>query len=538
MMKKLSFFNCSPNLLIIATVLFIIVTGNSTFFEQVNSVYPWQDNQGFIIALTLVVMSVLTIIVSFFSIIIPVRIVLSSLLLFSAMAGYYTDSFGIIIDNVMIQNIAETNIDEATDLLSLEYFLTVLLLALVPIACLFMVKIDKWSWTKNCWLQISNTIMALGVITVSLYIFSAQFTNFFREHKPLRFYLNPIYPIYSTGFFVKDVLEQQENNEFLVVVNSANDIDKESHKKLYIVIVGETVHAGNLSINGYKRETTPLLAQRDDLISFDEFYACGTSTAISVPCMFSFDNRESFDNKKARRTQNVLDVISKAGVSVLWRDNNSSSKGVADRVEYQNFKSPELNSVCDIECRDIGMLDGLQGYIDDQEGSVLIVLHQMGNHGPAYYKRYPKDFEKFTPACQTSELSACDTSEIVNAYDNAILYTDYFINETISLLEENNTNFETAMFYIGDHGESLGKNGLYLHGMPYMLAPEEQTHVPLIAWFGSSSHVDMESTVKQSKKESSHDAFSFSLLHALNISTDMSLPEEAPSPLFVMQEEE
>jgi|TARA_R110002124_G_scaffold267309_1_gene434480 lipid A ethanolaminephosphotransferase len=254
--------------------------------------------------------------------------------------------------------------------------------------------------------------------------------------------------------------------------------------------------------------------------------------------MFSFDNRESFDNKKARRTQNVLDVISKAGVSVLWRDNNSSSKGVADRVEYQNFKSPELNSVCDIECRDIGMLDGLQGYIDDQEGSVLIVLHQMGNHGPAYYKRYPKDFEKFTPACQTSELSACETSEIVNAYDNAILYTDYFINETINLLEENNTNFETAMFYIGDHGESLGKNGLYLHGMPYMLAPEEQTHVPLIAWFGSSSHVDMESTVKQSKKESSHDAFSFSLLHALNISTDMSLPEKAPSPLFVMQEEE
>ncbi|WP_262977535.1 sulfatase-like hydrolase/transferase, partial [Pseudoalteromonas haloplanktis] len=107
-----------------------------------------------------------------------------------------------------------------------------------------------------------------------------------------------------------------------------------------------------------------------------------------------------------------------------------------------------------------------------------------------------------------------------------------------NLLEENNTNFETAMFYIGDHGESLGKNGLYLHGMPYMLAPEEQTHVPLIAWFGSSSHVDMESTVKQSKKESSHDAFSFSLLHALNISTDMSLPEKAPSPLFVMQEEE
>ncbi|WP_246129144.1 phosphoethanolamine transferase [Colwellia demingiae] len=538
MMKKLSFFNCSPNLLIIATVLFIVATGNTTFFEQVNSVYPWQDNQGFIIALTLVVMSVLTIIVSCFSIIIPVRIILSVLLLFSASAGYFTDSFGTIIDNVMIQNIVETNVDEAIDLVSFEFILNIFLFAILPIICLYLVSIDKYSWKINSWLQISNTIIALGVVTISLYIFSAQFTNFFREHKPLRFYLNPIYPIYSTGFFVKEILEPQENNDFLMVINAASGTDDKSHKKLYIVIVGETVHAGNLSLNGYERETTPLLAQRNNLISFDEFYACGTSTAISVPCMFSFENRETFDNKKARRTQNVLDVIAKAGVSVLWRDNNSNSKGVADRVEYQNFKSPEVNSICDLECRDIGMLGGLQRYIDEQEGSVLIVLHQMGNHGPAYYKRYPKDYEKFTPACQTSELSACETSEIVNAYDNAILYTDNFINETINLLEENNNNFETAMFYIGDHGESLGENGLYLHGMPYMLAPEEQTHVPLIAWFGSSSHIDMESTVKQSKKKNSHDAFSYSLLHALNISTDMPISLDEPSPLFVMQGEE
>ncbi|TWX66014.1 phosphoethanolamine--lipid A transferase [Colwellia demingiae] len=537
-MKKLSFFNCSPNLLIIATVLFIVATGNTTFFEQVNSVYPWQDNQGFIIALTLVVMSVLTIIVSCFSIIIPVRIILSVLLLFSASAGYFTDSFGTIIDNVMIQNIVETNVDEAIDLVSFEFILNIFLFAILPIICLYLVSIDKYSWKINSWLQISNTIIALGVVTISLYIFSAQFTNFFREHKPLRFYLNPIYPIYSTGFFVKEILEPQENNDFLMVINAASGTDDKSHKKLYIVIVGETVHAGNLSLNGYERETTPLLAQRNNLISFDEFYACGTSTAISVPCMFSFENRETFDNKKARRTQNVLDVIAKAGVSVLWRDNNSNSKGVADRVEYQNFKSPEVNSICDLECRDIGMLGGLQRYIDEQEGSVLIVLHQMGNHGPAYYKRYPKDYEKFTPACQTSELSACETSEIVNAYDNAILYTDNFINETINLLEENNNNFETAMFYIGDHGESLGENGLYLHGMPYMLAPEEQTHVPLIAWFGSSSHIDMESTVKQSKKKNSHDAFSYSLLHALNISTDMPISLDEPSPLFVMQGEE
>lgn len=536
MIKKFNSINFSPNSLMIFTLLFILLTGNSSFYQQLNLVYPWSDNIGFYIALSFVVMGVLTLITSFLSLIFPVRLILSIFLIIAAFTGYYTDSFGTIIDNVMIQNIVETNVNEARDLLTVDLIVTILLMAILPIIAVYIVKIKRYSWKKNCCLQIKNILSSSIVIVVMLYIFSAQFTNFFREHKPLRFYLNPIYPIYSSVFFAKETFTPQESNSFVTVVNSAAGTDDEAHKKLYIVIVGETVHAGNLSINGYERATTPLLAQRSNLISYDKFYACGTSTAISVPCMFSFDDRESFDNNRSRRTQNVLDVIAQSGVSVLWRDNNSSSKGVADRVEYQDFKSSELNSLCDIECRDVGMLEGLQPYINQQDGSILIVLHQMGNHGPAYYKRYPKDYEKFTPTCQTSELSACEVDEIVNAYDNAILYTDYFIDQTIKLLERNNS-YETAMFYIGDHGESLGENGVYLHGMPYLFAPEEQTHVPLIAWFGATSHFDINKTVLQSTKENSHDAFSFSLLHAFNIKTDITLPSNVPPPLFVMEKD-
>jgi lipid A ethanolaminephosphotransferase len=131
------------------------------------------------------------------------------------------------------------------------------------------------------------------------------------------------------------------------------------------------------------------------------------------------------------------------------------------------------------------MIDAsLQTYIDSKTGDVLIVLHQMGNHGPAYYKRYPDAFEKFKPTCKTNELAACSADEIGNAYDNAVLYTDYFLDETIKFLQANEPRFEVAMVYVGDHGESLGENGLYLHGMPNFIAPLTQRKVPLIIWLG------------------------------------------------------
>jgi lipid A ethanolaminephosphotransferase len=197
---------------------------------------------------------------------------------------------------------------------------------------------------------------------------------------------------------------------------------------------------------------------------------------------------------------------------VLWRDNNSSSKGVAERVAFEDFRSPEVNPECDIECRDVGMLNDLQAYIDAQDSDILIVLHQMGNHGPAYYKRYPSEFEKFTPTCKSEELSSCTDAEIGNSYDNAILYTDYFLSQVIALLKTNTPRFETAMLYIGDHGESLGENGLYLHGMPYMLAPVEQTAVPMIVWAGDSSDVDAGGSLAIKDGVNNHDGLAHTLL--------------------------
>jgi lipid A ethanolaminephosphotransferase len=131
------------------------------------------------------------------------------------------------------------------------------------------------------------------------------------------------------------------------------------------------------------------------------------------------------------------------------------------------------------------MLDGLKEFINaTKKKDIFIVLHQMGNHGPAYYKRYPKEFEKFKPTCRTSELQQCSKEEIVNAYDNAIVYTDYFLSQIIALLKTYDHQFETALFYVSDHGESLGENNIYLHGLPYGIAPEEQRKVGAVVWLG------------------------------------------------------
>ncbi|OYY80075.1 MAG: phosphoethanolamine transferase, partial [Methylophilales bacterium 16-45-9] len=257
-------------------------------------------------------------------------------------------------------------------------------------------------------------------------------------------------------------------------------------------------------------------------VSFSNVSSCGTSTGVSVPCMFSSLGRKLYDKEKALAQENALDVLAKNGIEVLWRDNNSDSKGVATRVRYEDFKTPTHNPVCIGECRDIGMLSGLDQFIAQHPNKdILIVLHQMGNHGPEYYRRYPKEFERFKPACQSGELRDCSKAEIDNAYDNAILYTDYFLSEVIEFLKKFESNRHTAMLYVADHGESLGEHGIYLHAAPYIIAPKEQTHIPVIAWFGDNFDYRLEDIKPYKDHALSHDDLFCTLLGAYEIDSHL-----------------
>jgi len=324
--------------------------------------------------------------------------------------------------------------------------------------------------------------------------------------------------------FARQSFESTSNRPMVVVGADAVIPPTDLTRELVILVVGETARADHFSLNGYERDTNPRLRQVN-VFSASNFQACGTSTAVSVPCMFMLDG-ETKSTLEINKQENLLDVLQRSGVNVLWRDNNSDSKGVASRVQYEDFRSPKINPVCDTECRDEGMLAGLQQYIDlHPRGDILIVLHQMGNHGPAYYKRYPPAFEKFKPACKESDLSRCSREEIVNAYDNAILYTDHFLAKAIELLKKNDSRFETALFYVSDHGESLGENGIYLHGMPKSIAPEAQLHVPAVMWFGRNFHAVTPSALREkSKMRFSHDNVFHTILGFFEIESETYRP--------------
>jgi lipid A ethanolaminephosphotransferase len=171
------------------------------------------------------------------------------------------------------------------------------------------------------------------------------------------------------------------------------------------------------------------------------------------------------------------------------------------------------------------MLIGLDKFIEKNKGKdIFIVLHQMGNHGPAYYKRYPKEFEKFTPVCKTNQLEQCTKEELSNAYDNAILYTDYFLSKVINFLKPYGNTHETAMIYLSDHGESLGENGLYLHGMPYFMAPESQTKVGAMMWFGGEDikeDINVEKLKTYRDKPFSQDYLFSTLLNIFEVDTKL-----------------
>jgi len=426
------------------------------------------------------------------------------------------NAYHVVIDSDMIRNILQTNIEESYDLYSIKLILYLLFFGITPSILIYKIKIINETFKIEFYKKIKISILSLLTIVLILFSFSKFYTSFFREHKPLRYYTNPTYWIYSIGDYVAKTLNSGE-----IIVKpiglDAKVINRDKEPKLVIMVVGEATRADHLSLNGYKRETNPLL-KKESIINLPHVSSCGTSTAHSVPCMFSMFDRDNYSYKKGISTENVLDVIHHTNqVEILWRDNNSDSKGVALRVPFEDYKTPKINTLCDEECRDEGMLVGLDEYIEKRKGKdILIVLHQMGNHGPAYNKRYTKAFEKFTPVCETNQLEECSQESINNAYDNALLHTDYFLSEVIQLLKRHKKSHQTSMIYMSDHGESLGEHGLYLHGLPYFMAPDAQTHVGALVWFGEDNQKKI-----APNKEYSHDNLFHTLLGLFNVQTEV-----------------
>lgn len=301
----------------------------------------------------------------------------------------------------------------------------------------------------------------------------------------------------------------------------------DNHRHFVVLIVGETTRAQNWGLNGYARQTTPRLAKRgDEVINFHDVSSCGTSTAHSVPCMFSNMNRVGYNDARAARQDNLLDILQRAGVDITWLDNDTGCKGVCKNVATVDLTALNLPEFCrDGECLDDILLPAFDEILNRESGKdTLVVLHTMGSHGPTYYERYTDQDRTFTPTCDTNEINRCSKEQLVNTYDNTIVYVDRFIDRVIGRLEKRD-DLESAVLYVSDHGESLGENGVYLHGTPYGIATKEQTRVPMVMWFSKAFRqnegVDFQCLADHARKNTySHDHY-FSTVFGM---MDMALP--------------
>ncbi|MCF6198626.1 MAG: phosphoethanolamine--lipid A transferase [Hyphomicrobiaceae bacterium] len=518
MLQKRTF---SSSQLIILVSLFIAVFANMTFLSKAFHSYPHTlQNALFLGSLFIFLVLALVLILSLLCHYRLVKPVLIVFLFTSAGIAYFMDQYGTIIDSGVVASLMKTDTREVRDLFSFKMLAYQFFLGLLPALFLYKIQLDYPGHIKETFSRLKLAIPALGLLALIFFSFWSHYASFFRVHKHITSYANPVFSIYSLSkqgyktFMARPM-------KFTKIGEDAVQIKRQRPRKLVIMVVGETARADHFSLNGYARETNPLLRQ-NKVVNFPNMWSCGTLTIDSVPCMFSKLTRSQFSRRKAKNQENVLDVLHRLGVNVLWRDNNSSSKGVADRIPQEDFLTSKTNPVCDdVECRDVGMLSGLESYITERpDGDFMIVLHQMGNHGPAYYKRYPKEFEKFKPVCKTNELSACTSAEISNAYDNAVLYTDFFLAQIIDFLKKYNEKYETTMMYVSDHGESLGENGAYLHGLPYIFAPDAQKHVPTMIWFGARhAPLKLEKLESTRKQKLSHDNLFSTLLGMFEVKT-------------------
>jgi len=478
-------FTISSNSLTLAVALWMLLTMNGTFWRVVwDGVGGWSnDNKWFLASLPVFVLCWLFGLLSLLSWGRATKAVLGLLLLVSAAASYFMYSYGIVIDSSMLENIAQTDPAEATELLSWRMAGWFLLFAGLPMLLITRVRLLQRGWKRELRGKLGGIALALlciGAIAATSY---QSYSSLVRNHREIRLMLVPSNVVAAAHSYLKHQFAAPLKLE--VVGADAYRLLPGGKPKVMVVVVGETARAANFSLNGYARETNPELAARG-VINFEQASSCGTATAVSVPCMFQNVGRDGYKDSMANSREGLLDVLQRAGVGVLWRDNNSGCKGACVREPYEDVSHIEVDAMCDPgECHDEVLLNGLQAYLDSLNHDAVIVLHMKGSHGPAYYKRYPAAFEKFTPVCKSNQLDRCQQAEIVNAYDNTLLYTDHVLAKTIDLLQHNSQRLDTGMLYLSDHGESLGENGIYLHGLPYAMAPSEQTHIPMLMWMSS-----------------------------------------------------
>ncbi|RUR28324.1 phosphoethanolamine--lipid A transferase [Vreelandella andesensis] len=454
-----------------------------------------------------------------------VKPLLTLLFLIAAFVSYFTSYYGTYFDTSMLDNVLQTDINEARELLTAGLLIHLAIFFGLPTLLIWRVKITPSTWKKAIVRRLAYYLASTAILLLTIFLSYQEVSSLMRNNKQLRYLVTPGNYIVS---MVQALSSQHASvNAVRLPVGEDAYINSQEGDKptLLVIVVGETVRAANWGLNGYERQTTPKLAQQPNVINFPDVTACGTSTAVSLPCMFSLTGRANYAKSYAQQHESLLDVLTHAGIVVTWFDNQSGCKGVCEGVTTKTLSPEDYASLCqDGRCLDEALVNSLTSQVSSTSVDQVVVLHQLGNHGPSYYQRYPAAHERFVPTCTTADLAKCSRDAITNSYDNAILYTDSVLDQVIETLERQN-EYASAMIYLSDHGESLGEKGLYLHGVPYAIAPDEQTHVPMAWWlsntFSQQQGLNTECLRQIADQPASHDNLFHSVLGLLGVATDV-----------------
>lgn len=529
-MKKT--FTLSSNKIILLLTLYYIIILNIGYWSNFFSILQQTSlNNNILLIITMPIFLIAAMNVILHVLFYPYlhKVIMPIILILGSAASYAVMTQGIYFNDDQIINIVQTNPGEAGAWINIKFILWVIFTGIIPalfyILCIRLKPATTW-YKGIAWrlFSVAISLVVIGAIALLAY---QHYASFFRNNKAI---VHKIIPTNYLGASIKVTYNHYESTRpFEAIGLDAKRTTPQGEKKnLLVFVLGETTRAQNWGLNPNAPATTPQLAQRQDIINFSNVSSCGTSTAISVPCMFSNMTRKEYDARISRHQEGVLDILNRAGLYVSWRENDGGCKGVCDRV-----KNIKITTIADPKkcikglCYDDTLLTGLVEEIRTMPNDGIIILHTAGSHGPAYYERYPDSLKKFTPTCDTNQLQDCSYEQLTNTYNNTVVAVDDMLSKTIQLLEGSDLN--VGLIYVSDHGESLGENGLYLHGAPYIVAPKEQTHVPMIFWanqgFYQAKSLDAQCLAQLKQNEFSHDYIFSSLIGIMDVSTTEYKPE-------------
>lgn len=442
------------------------------------------------------------------------KIITFLILVIASFSSFPINVLHIGITDDLLSSIIQANPREIKESLNLAFIWHIFLTLFIPLPLLFILKLQKIS----IWRDLKTKL--IFIVSYSLILSGLWFgaigkdlTFLFKKDRALYYIINPISPIRSSVQFLQSL--QLKSLSYTQVGLDATLLPR-SKPKAVVLVIGESARSQNFSLNGYTKPTNPYTSKQDSLISFQDFSSCGVITAISVPCMLSDYTHKTYTNRNlSKYRDSLLDITQRSGIQTYYIGNNGGGC-VGDfcmrlpKNQTKFYNDGNLDGV---------MLKDLSSILSSAKNDVFIILHQMGSHGQGYFQRYPKEFKIFTPTCESVEIQNCSYEELVNTYDNTLVYTDFVINSAIEELKKIQNRFDVALWYISDHGESLGERGMYMHGgLPYFLAPDTQTKIPSILWLSGGGGYN--SLKSQENAPLSHDYVFHTLLHLLGIKTN------------------